>query len=363
MTILAKTLINRIAADGPISVGEYIHSCLYDRKHGYYRTQNAIGRGGDFITAPEISQIFGELIGIWGIAVWQSMGQPSGLKVIELGPGRGTLLADAWRSFQLVPEFAADLTVHCVEVSPVLREQQAATFETAGVPRVTWHEDLDSIASGPAVLIANEFLDTFPVQQFVFDGKWHERMIGLNERGQLNFITGPSRPDLSIPISSPSPGDIFETMPGLGGFTETLARRASPNSPMAALFIDYGHDRTAVGETLQAVQGHESVPALHDPGQCDLSAHVDFEAFAQLAIEAGLARSPVLTQSRFLSAMGILERARALASGSAPAQINSIESAVARLITEPGMGSMFKAIAIHSPHVPLPFPFSAAANL
>ena len=366
-TALARVLVERIARQGPVSVREYMAACLVDPVHGYYRTRAAIGQGGDFITAPEISQVFGELIGLWAAVVWQRMGAPARIDLVELGGGRGTLMRDAVRAMRVVPGLLAALRVHMVEVSPVLGEQQRACLAGAGVP-MTWHGEPATVgqamsgyaAEGPAtqptILVGNEFLDTGPVEQLVFsDGRWRERRIGVDERGALQFLIGDVTPDGPPPLEGGvwAEGDIAERH-------EFGAREAGPGfargfdsettQPVAALLIDYGHLRSGPGETLQAVRGHRFEHPLTSPGEADLSVQVDFAQVGDAARRAGLAVDGPVVQAEFLGRLGIMERASRLMAAN-PGQANAIETGIARLMAPAGMGGRFKAIGVRSPQL------------
>ena len=370
-TPLAKKLKERIRRDGPITVCEYIQACLHDEEHGYYRKKPAIGAEGDFITAPEISQIFGELIGIWCAVAWRAMRAPMQVELIELGPGRGTLIRDAWRAARVVPGFLDAVRLHLVESNAVLRESQREALGDLRPP-ITWHADLacaftdgEQFREGPAVVIANEFLDVWPVEQVVFaDGEWYRRGVGLNAQGEFVFVRGsPVANDASSPAPpSPTEGDVFEHRPGLRDVASILAQK-SRRGPMAALFLDYGHQRTAIGETLQAARAHRYVSPLESPGESDLTAHVDFEAFSSHCRREGLAVDGPITQSEFLLKMGLVERAEKLMASAPSDQIGFLEAGARRIADPMGMGGLFKVVCARSKNVPLlpPFPPSPPA--
>jgi NADH dehydrogenase [ubiquinone] 1 alpha subcomplex assembly factor 7 len=328
LALKLKDIIRRV---GPISVAEYMQTCLQDPEHGYYIKQLVIGRDGDFITASEISQIFGELIGLWSAVVWQQMGSPRRINLVELGPGRGTLMRDALRAAAKVPGFIDALDVHLVESNERLIRMQRKTLETVS-NTLRWHGSLQSVPKGPVLLIANEFLDTAAVEQSV-DGA--ERRVTLDGRDRLVF--------------APASGVIKESQDHLA-LTMELASRAS-DAPLAALFIDYGHFETAAGETLQALRGHAAEHPLCSPGEADLTVHVDFAAFAAAIPREALAVDGPITQAEFLGRLGIVERASRLMHAN-PAKAAEIELSVARLIAPQGMGSRFKVIGIRSAHLP-----------
>ncbi len=355
-TPLARKLKERILREGPITVAQYMQACLHDPEHGYYRKAPAIGAGGDFITAPEISQVFGELIGLWCAVVWQQMGQPAKLNLVELGPGRGTLMRDALRAARSAPSFRDALTVHLVDSSETLRAAQEAALADIDLP-LHFHAEpsevlmmRSKIAEEPTIVIANEFLDALPIEQLEFRGSsWQARTIGyVGER--LDFLAGvksASAPEAHPKDMEPSEGDILEVCAGHDDYAEALAAK-SKTAPLAALFVDYGHMTTGLGDTLQGVAGQRFVSPFFAPGETDLSAHVDFEQFAEACRGAGLATDGPITQAEFLGALGIMERASRLMAAN-PAKAAAIEAGVARLMSPTGMGSRFKAIGIRSP--------------
>lgn len=348
-TPLAAEIRELIAAEGPIPVSRFMALCLGHPRHGYYMTRDPFGAGGDFTTAPEISQVFGELVGIWAASMWESCGRPSPVRVVELGPGRGTLMADLVRAAGALPAFRAALDIHLVETSPVLAARQRETL--TDMP-ASWHADIGAVPPGPTILIANEFLDALPVRQFVMTPKgWRERVVGAAD-GRLAFGLAPDPvPPAIIPeaLRQAEPGAVFEYCPAFEALCAALASRAS-NAPLAALFIDYGHAGSAHGETLQAVKGHGFVDPLAEPGEADLTAHVDFEALGRAARAAGLTVSPVSTQRDFLFGLGLAPRAEALARAN-PAAFEAIRSSVERLVdpSPAGMGALFKTIVLHGP--------------
>lgn len=367
-TPLAMKLKERIRREGPISVAEYMTACLQDPEHGYYRTKAAIGAKGDFITAPEISQVFGELIGLWCAVVWHQMGSPPRVNLVELGPGCGTLMRDALRAAKVVPGFSNAIELHLVETNAALRNAQTITLTTAGCePR--WIEALLAveeatkgsfttrvdIPKAPTLLIANELMDTRPLRQVVRNnGLWLERTVTLDDRGELTFGCSSRSPhgvggqvDQSRP---PADADIVELTDGFGDVTVPLAEIAA-EYPVAALFIDYGYVAKATGDTLQAVRFHRAEHPLTSPGEADLSALVDFKAIAEAVVKSGLAVDGPVTQAEFLGSLGIMERASKLMSAN-PAKAAEIEMGVARLMAVPGMGSRFNAIGVRSRCLP-----------
>jgi SAM-dependent MidA family methyltransferase len=347
-TPLHERLLGRIANEGPLAVDVYMAACLADPEHGYYRRRMAIGRQGDFVTAPEISQVFGELLGLWSAVVWRAIGEPSPLHLVEFGPGRGTLMADVLRASRRVGGFAAALDLHLVEISPALRAVQGARLAGAGLAP-TWHEAPSSVPAGPAIILANEFLDALPIRQLVHAGAWCERVVEADADGALRFAVGPPVADSGLP-SPAADGDVFELRPAIGPLLDAIAARAGA-APTAALFIDYGHLDSASGDTLQAVSEHAFVSPLERPGLCDLSSHVDFAAFAAAARQRGLAVDGPLSQGEFLGRLGLVERIERLM-GAAPVHAAELESGGLRLISPGGMGSRFKAIGLRGPALP-----------
>jgi len=354
---LEAEIRRRIEAAGPMPVSQYMSMCLTDPKYGYYIARDPLGARGDFITAPEVSQMFGELIGIWMSAVWKQMGSPPKVRIIELGPGRGTLMKDAMRAAQVVPAFRAAVTLDLVEISPVLREQQRRTLEPFKIA-TAWYNSINDVPPGPAIIIANEFFDAIPVSQAVkTETGWHERCVGITEYGNLTFVLAPEplkHIDVLLPKAArDAPVDsIFEWRPDTAAID--LGRRVAQGG--TALVIDYGHSETDFGDTLQAVGKHAYADPLRDPGEIDLTAHVDFEPLTR-AIEAmGAQGYGPISQSRLLRGLGIETRAMTLKAKATRAQAAEIELALARLvgIGRTGMGEMFKAAAYAAPSLPPP---------
>jgi SAM-dependent MidA family methyltransferase len=336
-----------------MSVATFMGLALGHPVHGYYATRDPFGRAGDFITAPEISQMFGELIGLWAAAVWQAMGTPARLALVELGPGRGTLMADALRAARVVPAFAAALDVQLIETSPVLARRQQETLAAASVP-LAWYRELAAVPEGPLIVIANEFFDALPVHQAVkTPGGWHERMVGVGPDGRLAFALHPDPvPGFAalVPeaVAGAPAGAVYEWRSE--EVAAEIARRVAQHGG-AALVIDYGHSESAPGETLQAVGRHSFADPLSTPGDVDLTAHVDFAALVRTARATGARVHGPLSQGAFLRRLGIEARAAALRAKATPAQAADVDAALARL-TDPGreaMGELFKALAFADP--------------
>lgn len=356
-TPLALKLREDIRDNGPISVADYMSRCLWDDAHGYYATQeHVIGAAGDFITSADISQIFGEIIGLWSAIVWQEvMGSPSRVTLTEYGPGRGTMMRDALRAARVVPGFRAAASAHLVEMSPVLAALQRATLGQSPFT-ITWGHNLVGFAP-PAIIVANEFVDAWPVSQWVrSDGRWKARGVGLNAAGGLSFCLLDDTPEHAPPAwlspHNASDGTIVESHR-----IELLAqafKSLSEAGPIAVLLIDYGYTSPFEGDTLQAVRGHAYESPLTSPGEADLSAHVNFFELATALHTSGLSLDGPVTQAEFLGALGAVERASRLMAANRD-RAAEIESGVARLLAPNGMGTRFKVLGVRSSNLgPLP---------
>jgi SAM-dependent MidA family methyltransferase len=349
----------RIAETGPISVSTYMSLCLAHPQHGYYVTRDPFGARGDFVTAPEISQIFGELIGIWMAAVWAQMGAPARVRIVELGPGRGTLMQDALRAARVMPGFIDAISVHLVEISPVLRARQRETLRNAGVP-VDWHTSFGDVPLGLAIVIANEFFDALPVDQAVkAEDGWHERRVGIDARDRLAFVLAPTPiPQferlLPSTLHDAPAGAVFEWR--AHDLALSLGRRLAEQGG-AGLVIDYGHAESSSGETLQAVGRHAFADPLQTPGELDLTAHVDFAALKHAVGTGGATAAGPIEQGEWLARMGIAARAERLKANASPETARAIDAAVARLAGrgEGEMGQLFKVLGLAQPTLgPLP---------
>jgi len=333
-------LRRQIQATGAMPVGEFMRHCVTS----YYAGRDPFGREGDFITAPEISQMFGEMLGLWSAITWQMMGAPEEVLLVELGPGRGTLMSDLLRASAAMPDFRAAIRVHLVETSPVLREFQREAL--AGVDAV-WHEDIAELPDGPAIVIANEFFDALPIEQYVYRAEgWHERMVTC--RDAFAFTDGSAvseRRMAELGAPEARSGEVFEVNPDARRLVQALGQRFTEQKGVL-LAIDYGYDQSAVGDTLQAVRRHQPVPALQTPGESDLTAHVDFAALARAAEPAKV--SPTVNQGSFLRRLGIELRAERLAAAH-PDRADDLLSGCHRLINPGGMGTLFKVLAVSSP--------------
>jgi NADH dehydrogenase [ubiquinone] 1 alpha subcomplex assembly factor 7 len=340
-----------IAAEGPITVARFMDEALGHPEHGYYRTRDPLGAAGDFTTAPEIAQVFGELIGAWCAVVWEQAGRPDPVMLVELGPGRGTLMADALRTVaKVAPAFDMAAEVHLMETSPALRAAQAKALGA----RPRWHDALDEVPEEPTILIANEFFDALPVHQLVRrDDAWHERLIALDSAsGGFRFEVSEAASPLDAPAVEAADGDILEISPARDAVAAEIARRIAAHGG-GALIVDYGHRTSATGDTLQAMRQHDHAPVLETPGEVDLTAHVDFDALARAA-EGVSAYGPV-DQGDLLRALGIEARTAALVAAAPDAKTRALtESGTARLTGAQQMGSLFKALALIHPNQPPP---------
>ena len=340
MTPLAERIAARIAATGPITLADYMALCLLDPRHGYYATRDPLGAAGDFTTAPEISQMFGELIGLALAQCWVDQGRPAPVTLAELGPGRGTLMADALRATARVPGFHEAASLHLVETSPLLRARQAQAL-----PDAQFHDTVDTLPDGPLFLIANEFFDALPIRQFVRDGSgWRERVVGLQADTLTFGLTEPAPiAALSHRLDDTDDGQIVETCPALEAIAHSLGGRIAAHGG-AALLIDYG-DWTSLGDTLQALRAHQREDPLAHPGEADLTAHVDFEAIARAAAPARHTR--LTPQGVFLERLGITDRAQALARALDGEALTSHIAAHRRLTHPAEMGDLFKVLGLY----------------
>lgn len=345
---LRDRLAREIALTGPMSIADYVTRCLHDPQGGYYATRPAIGATGDFITAPMISQMFGELIGLWAVELWERLGAPERVRLVEVGPGDGTLMADALRAARLAPEFLRAVDLVLIEPSPPLREAQARMLADSDVhPR--WVSSLDRIETdAPVILIANEVLDCLPARQFVkTEDGWAERCVGVTDDGGLIFglkaITG----GFKRPAFEVEPGQTVEISDQQAAFGRDIAGLVKAASG-AALLIDYGRARPEPGDTLQALRRHEKVDPLDSPGEADLTQWADFPTVLEAAVHAGADVTGTMGQGEFLERLGIEPRADRLKEGR-PDAAPIIDRQLARLTADDQMGTLFKACAIFSP--------------
>ncbi|WP_372783126.1 class I SAM-dependent methyltransferase [Phenylobacterium sp.] len=339
---LRERLAAQIAAGGPISVAQYMTACLHDPDFGYYATRPALGEGGDFITAPMISQIFGELIGVWAASAWELMGRPETVRLVEMGPGDGTLMSDILRTVRHADGFLEAAEVWLVETSgPLMALQRERLPED-----VNWAQSLAEVTNGaPILLVANELLDCLPARQFVRTAiGWAEQVVGLDADGELAFGLA-STPAAGL-LPEAAVGQVYEQSAAQGALGAALGARVAADGG-AALLIDYGRAEPGFGDTLQALRRHEKVDPLMTPGEADLTIHADFPAVMAAARAQG-ATAAILTQTAFLARMGIGARAEALVRA-APRRSGVIGRQLTRLIAADEMGDLFKVCAIHSP--------------
>jgi len=362
-TELVARIAGHIRRHGPISVGAFMAMALHDPQAGYYARHDPLGRAGDFITAPEISQIFGELIGLWCADLWQRIGRPDPVILAELGPGRGTLMADLLRAAASVPAFRHALRLYLVETSPVLRVEQQRRL-AAAEPRFI--DGVEALPQGPLLVLANEFLDALPIRQLARgNSAWAEQLVGLDAQDRFAFVEGPENPALNLLVPASlrglTRGTIVEICPAAIALAGALGERFAC-SPGAALFVDYGYFPSRPGPTLSALRHHQPIGVLDNPGDADLSAHVDFAVLADAAQTAGAAIWGPMPQGRFLAALGAEARLAALAARAGSEQRALLESGLRRLIDPAEMGTLFKAMAVTSPGLPAPAGFAEAAN-
>jgi len=345
---LKEKLVEHIRENGPMTVAEYMGACLYDPEDGYYATRPAIGgANADFLTAPEASQMFGELIGLWCAHEWDLLGKPA-FNLIELGPGRGVLMQDVLRATQRLEGFHDAANIVLVETSAPLRDEQADR-----IPDAEWALRLDDAPPGPSLIIGNEFLDCMPIRQFIAGEEgWHEKLVGLDEADQLVFGLSAAIP---APDSEDEPGTVREIAPALEALIYEIERRLH-EAPARVLLIDYGYVRPEGADTLQALKNHKKVDRTETPGEADLTAHVDFARVAQLAEQAGLAVHGPITQAQFLRGLGIEVRHDTLAQAN-PAHAERLKRELNRLIGADQMGALFKVICLSSPNLPPPAGF------
>ncbi len=355
MTPLAETIAAHLAVEGAIGLDRFWNIALFDREHGYYCARQPFGRSGDFVTAPEVSQMFGELIGAWLVAAWRGLGAPERFVLAEIGPGRGTLMADILRTIRSVaPDCLKAAQIRLVETSDRLAIEQEAALARFDLPirRVRRVEELDA---GPLIVVANELFDALAIRQFVFDGEdWRERCVAVAPSGRFEFVLCAREP---LPaelanlrqLAPPMAGAVLEISPTRERLAQALGRQLAAEGG-AGLFIDYGHTSTAYGETLQALHGHAFADPLDRPGESDLTSHVDFQTLANVFSKAGLVVAPTTTQGAFLLGLGLLERAGLLGADRDAAGRQVIQAAVERLAGtgRDQMGQLFKVLAVAS---------------
>ena len=359
-TPLEERLIALIKSRGPISVADYMEDALLHPHDGYYTSQTPIGAKGDFTTAPEISQICGELVGLWLVQSWTEMGSPKAFNLIELGPGRGVLMQDILRAARLRPAFLDAAHVWLVETSGRLRHEQQRRLRDAGIA-TDWADAIADVPPAPSLIIANEFFDCLPIRQFIRVGPgWRERMIGLNAAGDaLEFCVCETPPLPTTNLPDPSacePGAIFEIGEAAETAVDEIAKRLVEHGGRALIF-DYGHLYAGIGETLQAVRRHAHWPVLASPGKADITAHVNFEALQRAAFAAGAAAHGPIAQGAFLERLGLAVRLERLCAGKTPEEIADIYAGAHRISAPSQMGELFKALCVSAPGLPEPAGF------
>ncbi len=373
MTPLAALIADIIRAHGPIDIGRFMTLVSSHRTEGYYRTRDPFGKGGDFVTAPEISQVFGELLGLFLADYWIKLGRPNSINLVELGPGRGTLLADMLRSTRSVEGFHQSLCLHLIEINPALQKQQESSieFEARHAQQTAkWHGSIDDLEPDmPLFLLANEFVDVLPIRQFTRVEKgWRERRIGLSETDQFAFVVdGRSLPSTYWDRLEAPLGAILEISPARESLVQSVALHLIDAGGIA-LFIDYAHEAGpnmragvgALGDTFQAISRNERVSPLTHVGEADLTARVDFERLVEVASEIGVDCSGPVTQSQFLDHLGIEVRRSQLLEAN-PDRASEINTSINRLINPQEMGTLFKVMALSQPDSPEPSGFSGTS--
>ena len=347
MTELVSYLQSRIEKNGPITISDYMETCLFHPKLGYYQKKNPLGQSGDFVTAPEISQMFGELLCIWAITEWRVMGEPCYLNLVELGPGRGTLMADFMRVAMQHSDFFNAINIHLIEISPMLREVQQTKLSRYNC---AWHMNIDEVPEGPLLVIANEFFDVFPIHQFqLTKSGWCERLVRLkdNHRVQFELSLSPystisliNKKHKDLPV-----GSVFEISPLSSSYFVKLVNMMSSRLS-SAIIIDYGYTTDDVGDSLQAIKCHRFDSIFLEPGNADLSSHVNFRSFIEMVKCIAKLESEIFTQQQFLSQTGIQERTSTLLKNASSRQAEVIESAFNRLMGASEMGELFKVLFV-----------------
>ena len=360
MTPLEHIIREKIARDGGMTVAEYMTLCLAHPEHGYYQRPRTLGAEGDFITAPEASQIFGELIGAWIAAGWQAAGRPDPFLLVEAGPGRGLLMQDLLRAAGHMPGFLDAVRIHLIETSAALKQEQKRRLEPLGLA-IAWHERIDDVPEGPLFFVGNEFLDALPVHHFVKkDDRFVERLVSLDETGALCFVdAGVPLADEAMPAWAKDlpEGSIIELSPERDAFSAMVAARVAMHGG-AALFIDYGHAQPGAGETLQAVRRHRPVSVFHEPGRCDLTAHVDFSAVASAMAAKGVDVYGPMEQGPFLRALGLELRLQALLKRADARRRMILKRGAKRIADDDQMGRLFKVLAAVPGGANPPAPFT-----
>lgn len=359
-TPLEERLFDLIRANGPITVADYMADALGHPHDGYYMSAEPIGADGDFTTAPEISQIFGELIGLWLVHSWEEMGSPERFNLVELGPGRGVMMSDILRAAQLRPKFLDAAGIWLVETSGLLRHEQQRRLRSQKLPPL-WADEFSEIPQAPWLIVANEMFDCMPIRQFERLSKgWREKLVGLSEDGRsLAFTHAPSPPppDINLPPADEiAVGAVMEISAPAEALAAEIAAAVAADGGRALIF-DYGHFGGGAGDTLQAVRNHRYWPVLASPGKADITAHVDFDALARAAIAAGAAVAGPAPQGVFLDRLGLQARVAALTAGKSPEDAEAVRQGAHRIAAPEAMGEVFKAFCLSAPSLPTPAGF------
>ena len=365
MTPLKKHLIRRIGIEGPLSVADYMALCLLHPEHGYYVGEQPFGADGDFITAPDVSQMFGELTAAWLVQAWQAIGSPRGFHLCEIGPGRGSWMRDITSTLsKLAPAMLDAAQFLMVEKSARLADAQAKALGSL-TDRIDWIESIAQLDGLPTLFIANELFDALPARQFVKTGHgWLERMVGLDDKGELAMVIGSASIDqtlLPLEAAAAADGTVFEYAPAREALCQQMAEHIHRHGGIA-LIIDYGHEKSAMGDTLQAVRKHQYEHIFAHPGQADLTSHVDFQALQIAAAAGGAKASNIITQADFLLGLGLLERAGALGADKDDMTRQKITQDVNRLAGsgDDQMGQLFKVLCLSGKSTIPPAPFTPA---
>jgi len=357
---LHHRIIRHIELNGPLPLAEYMHLCMADRNTGYYHTRNALGEDGDFLTAPETSQMFGELIGIWCYKVWRALGQPDELNLVELGPGRGLLMKDILRTASTLPDFRKTLRVQMLETSERMIGLQREAL--SGETDCSWIKALESVSAAPTLILANEFLDVLPIRQYIKDDTvWREKCVGMDQDGKLNWVLGTgilAHEYLPAGHEQEPKGAVCEISPPRESAMIEAAELVARNRG-AGLFIDYGFVKPGFGDTLQAVRNHQYADLLVEPGLADISSHVDFATLGEHITRFPVTRYKPLTQGEFLLALGLLERAGSLGNGEDKDVQASLTRQAERLALPEQMGDLFKVFAFSTLEHLWPFDIQA----
>lgn len=361
-TPLEERLVTLIKANGPISVADFMADALGHPHDGYYTSQMAIGAEGDFTTAPEISQVFGELIGLWLVQSWIEMGEPAAFNLVELGPGRGVLMADILRAAQVRPGFLKAATLWLVETSGRLRHEQQKRLRAQKL-KPLWADEFSEIAAAPYLIVANEFFDCLPIRQYErVEAGWRERLIGLSSDGAgLEFTHAKTPPprDVNLPAAeSVDVGAIAETCETANAVAGEISRALTEQGGRA-LIVDYGYASDEIGDTLQAVRKHKYWPVLSAPGRADITAHVNFAALSRAALDAGASAWGPVTQGALLTRLGLGARLERLCEGKTPQEVEMLVAGAKRISAPEAMGEVFKALCISAPNLPAPAGFEA----